>query len=274
MTAAIRNGTPAARHTAAVTRSRTAFAQPRPARTSAANIAIARRVTHAATARKVLSPRCSHIYSPAWWGSRGNLYSRRWYYYNSNPWWYWWGWATWNQVDSWVDNDWDGAWDYEYDDNVVFDDDSVYINDEPVASAEDYIAMGEDLADIGEPGETDKIDWLPLGVFAMSASEEDQDPQMTVQLVLAKDGRVGGTYFHARTESTREIKGSLNRETQRIAFKIGDETDNVIEVGLDSLTRDQAPIWVHFDHGSRTQTWTLIRLPPPPEAEAAKNDAQ
>ncbi len=171
------------------------------------------------------------------------------------------------------DSDWDEGWDYEYDDNVVFDDEVVYINDEPVASAEDYVQIASELASIGDPGEDDEIEWMSLGVFAMSASDTEINPPMMIQLVLSKDGRVGGTYYHLNTETAREVRGSLDKETQRIAFVIGEESNDVIEVGLDNLTQGESPLWVHFENGTQTQTWTLIRLDPPAEAVTEKRAA-
>ena len=85
---------------------------------------------------------------------------------------------------------------------------------------------------------------------------------MTIQLVISKDGRLSGTYYHWSTQSTRLIHGTVDKETQRVAFQIGDETANVIEVGLAGLTEDTTPMWVHFGT-QQTQTWTLIHLDPP-----------
>lgn len=172
-----------------------------------------------------------------------------------------------------MDNDWDEAWEYGYDDNVVIDEETVFINDEPVAAAEDYIEMGVELAAVEEPAENDALEWLSLGVFAMSTSEDEKDPQMMLQLVLSKDGRVGGTYYHFRTQNAQLVQGSLDKETQRIAFTIGD-SKNVVEAGLESLTQDEAPLWVHFEGGNRTQTWFLIRLETPPEAKAELEKAE
>jgi hypothetical protein len=213
------------------------------------------------------------IFTNTWWNARRSLWHQRWHYRHRHAWGYWWAWTTWDAADNWVDNDWDEAWEYDYDDNVVIDEETVFINDEPVAAVDDYIGMGVELADVEEPAETDAFEWLSLGVFAMSTSEDEKDPQMMLQLVLAKDGRVGGTYYHFRTQSARLVQGSLDEETQRIAFTIGD-SDNVVEAGLESLTQDEAPLWVHFEGGNRTQTWYLIRLETPPAAKAEMEKAE
>ena len=82
---------------------------------------------------------------------------------------------------------------------MVFDEDTIYINEKPVASAEDYIAIGEELAGKPLPDDEEKGDWLPLGVFAISTSESDKTPEMLIQLVMSKDGKLGGSYYHWAT---------------------------------------------------------------------------
>lgn len=224
-------------------------------------------------ARTALRPYSSRVFTPNWWDARRNLWNHRWHYCHHRPWWWWWSRPRWGAVVIWVDNDWDDAWAYEYDDNVVFEDDAVYINESPVATAEDYVEGAGELSGVAAPADDAEIEWMPLGVFAMATSAEDKNPNMMIQLVLAKDGRVGGDYYHIKTDSSRAIHGSLDEETQRIAFKIGEKSRNVLEVGLEGLTRDEAPIWVHFENGKRTQTWTLIRLEEPEEAKTERAKA-
>ena len=264
--ASFRSGTPVARRTAARTRSVTALARPLPARSPAFSNRLAYRAAHATAVRTTLRPWCSVAFSRTWWNSRQQLWIRPWHPLHYRPWWYWWGGSNWNNVSVWVENDWDEAWPYEYDENILFEEDAVFINEEPVATAEDYIDGGKTLSAIGEPGDQDEFEWLSLGVFAMATSPDEKEPQMLVQLELAKDGRVGGTYYHIQTQNVSNVQGSLDTETQRVAFKIGETSDIVVEAGLQSLTQGDAPLWVHFEGGTRTQTWTLIRLEAPPEA--------
>ena len=171
---------------------------------------------------------------------------------------------------------------YDYNYNVVFEDEAVYINEDPVATADDYIAMGEEIVGDPIPDEAEEIEWMPLGVFAISTSDSDSEPQMTLQLVISKDGQLSGTYYHWQTQNMFVVHGAVDEETQRVAFKIGDQVDNVIEIGLAGLTENEAPMWVHFGE-EKTQTWTLVRLEAPEsmkedieklEAEEAKEEEQ
>ena len=89
---------------------------------------------------------------------------------------------------------------------------------------------------------------------------------MMLQFVLSKDGHLSGTYYNTTTDNTQRIKGALDNATQRIAFTIGESSDTVLEVGLDNLTKDEAPLWAHFTKKGTTQTWLLVRLKSPDPA--------
>ena len=173
-------------------------------------------------------------------------------------------------MNTWIVYSYADPWYYDYNYNVVFEDEAVYINEDPVASADDYIAMGEEIVGDPIPDDSEEIEWMPLGVFAISTSESDSEPQMTLQLVMSKDGQLSGTYYHWQTQNMFVVHGSVDEETQRVAFKIGDQVDNVIEVGLSGLTEAEAPMWVHFGN-EKTQTWTLVRLEAP---ESMKKDIE
>jgi hypothetical protein len=60
----------------------------------------------------------------------------------------------------------------------------------------------------------------------------------------------------------------LDKATQRLAFTIGESETTILEVGLDNLTKEQAPLWAHFTKTGSSQTWLLVRLESPdPPAE-------
>ena len=63
------------------------------------------------------------------------------------------------------------------------------------------------------------------------------------------------------------IYGALDRNTQKVAFYAGDKKDTVVEVGIQNLTQEQAPILIHFPDG-RAQQYLLVRLPPKEEMPA------
>ena len=87
---------------------------------------------------------------------------------------------------------------------------------------------------------------------------------MTMQLQIAQDGTIGGTYINSVSGSTQTIQGSVDKETQRAAWTIGDKSQTVVETGLYNLTKDEAPALLHFGT-EKTQEWLLVRLEDPDE---------
>ena len=53
-----------------------------------------------------------------------------------------------------------------------------------------------------------------------------------------------------------------------MAFTVGDKTSTVIETGLYNLTKDEAPVLIHFGQ-DRTEQWLLVRLKNPDATPAA-----
>jgi hypothetical protein len=88
---------------------------------------------------------------------------------------------------------------YDYGDNVAYDDGSVYVDDQPVATAEEYYNQAEQIAESGE--ETTNEEWLPLGVFAIIAEENQTQTDKVVQLALNRDGAIRGNYQDMLTTS-------------------------------------------------------------------------
>jgi hypothetical protein len=51
----------------------------------------------------------------------------------------------------------------------------------------------------------------------------------------------------------------VDKKTQRAAWTIGDNKDNVMETGFYNLTKDEAPMLVHFGK-DKTEQWLLVRM--------------
>ena len=103
-------------------------------------------------------------------------------------------------------------------------------------------------------------EWLPLGVWAL-AQEEKGEAYIFFQLSIDKDGVVSGAYQNVLSGEKSPISGQVDKETQRVAWKIG-TNNTVIETGLQSLTQDVASCLVHFGT-DKTQTWLLVRQKQP-----------
>jgi uncharacterized protein (TIGR03000 family) len=74
------------------------------------------------------------------------------------------------------------------------------------------------------------------------------------------------------TDTNYEVHGTVDPKTQRAAWTVGNNKTTVYDAGLDNLTKEQAPILIHFGK-DRTEEWLLVRInhkdnqTPAPDAE-------
>jgi len=213
-------------------------------------------------------------FGPNWWSIHyhncgGWHYGYRFNYY---PWTYWWTVPTFNTFATWFTWSAPSAvwtqpiyYDYGQGGNVIYENNNVYINGQAVATATDFAQSAAALATVAPPEDQQMVaeaEWLPLGTFAVSSSEKDVSPHRVLQLAVTREGIVSGTLFNTQTEKTDTIQGKVDKETQRVAFRIGESEDVVVESGLYNLTQDEAPVLVHFA-GERVENWLLVRLENP-----------
>ncbi len=183
------------------------------------------------------------------------------------PWNYWWGQPTWYGVTGWFGNwGWNDPWyyDYGYGGNVVYYDDGVYVGDTLVGSPIEYAESAAALATIpADAIDRDPTgDWMALGTFAMVANGQEEDPSRSIQLAVDKNGIVSGTYFNRERDEAYAVTGRVDRDTQRVAFRIDNNPDVVYETGIYNLTQDQTPVLVH-DGSEDPFTYLLVRLDQP-----------
>lgn len=221
------------------------------------------------------------VFDDRWWGSYG--WGTGWAgNYPVNPWW-WWRPVAWGGIASFIDGITSDPIYIDYGMNVNYEGDTVYVDNQPIP-AEQYTQPMINLAVNVEqpppplppaqapaPGATNAQpaaapaeEWLPLGVFAL-AQEEKGDPVLFFQISVNRAGEISGGYDSTLTDDQRPIAGQVDKASQRVAWRIGDNTDTIFETSLANLTKDVSPIAVHFGN-SRTQTWLLVRMPEPAEA--------
>ena len=56
--------------------------------------------------------------------------------------------------------------------------------------------------------------------------------------------------------------GARRKDTQRVAWTVGENKTNVFEAGIYNLTQPETPVLVHFGK-ERTEQWLLVRLKQP-----------
>ncbi|MGE0609550.1 MAG: hypothetical protein AB7O62_20840 [Pirellulales bacterium] len=224
-------------------------------------------------------PGWNNCFGSSWWANHNHSLCG-WHYgcgFNRYPYSYWWTAPVWGSLTSWFS--WSAPaqvwsepayYDYGNGGNVYYQDNSVYMDGQEIASAEDYAASAAVLATVPPPAtqeEAEAAEWMPLGTYAVSASEKDADPSRMLQLAVDKQGIVSGTLYNTSTDKAQTVQGQVDKETQRVAFRIGDSQDIVVETGLYNLTQDQAPVLVHFGT-EKTENWLLVRLEQPEEDAA------
>jgi hypothetical protein len=223
-----------------------------------------------------------NCFRPGWWGGHRHHFCG-WHYGFSFPrygWNYWWtvptfvacrNWFTWSAPQTvWTQPVY---YDYGTGGNVVYQDNSVYINGQQIATADEFAQSAMSLATVPPPEtqeEVEELEWMPLGTFAVSSDQEDTEPTRVLQLAVSQEGIISGTLFNSKTDQADSIQGQVDKETQRVAFRIGESEDVVVETGLYNLTLEEAPVLVHFGT-ERVENWLLVRLENPEEDDAADN---
>lgn len=202
---------------------------------------------------------------------RGNfnhygLYGADWYRRYPGAWYA----AGWAAGTAWYGTTWDGLGSYfdyvnyppvyyDYGNNVTYQDNSVYVNGQSVGTTEQYYDQAASLATLGTQANAPSDgDWLPLGVFAFARTDQTNSA-VTIQLAVNRQGVIRGNYTDIATNETKLVRGSVDKKTQRVAFTVGDNTNNIVETGLYNLTKDEAPALIHFGQ-DRTEQWLLVRL--------------
>ena len=180
-------------------------------------------------------------------------------------------WATWAAVTSWFPWGWSNPQQYNYGGNVYYDNSTVYNDGQPVATADEYAQQAMAIAEsVPEPSAS--VEWMSLGVFALTQDGEPSGPAPTqfLQLAISKDGAVAGTFNNSTTDKSQEVEGAVDKESQRVAWVAKGKQWPVMETGISGLTEDQTPVLVHFENGE-TQQWLMVRLEEPEAQSGSTN---
>ncbi len=215
-------------------------------------------------------------FNARWWNNHYH-YIGGWHYgycFNRYPYSYWWTVPTFGALTNWFT--WSTPavywsepiyYDYGPGGNVYYENNNVYIDGQNVGTAADFAASAATLATVPPPEDeaaAEEADWMPLGTFAISTDEDETEPTRIIQLAVNPEGIVSGTVFNTATDDAKTVSGQVDKETQRVAFRIGESDDVVIETGLYNLTLDEAPVMVHFGP-EKVEYWLLVRLEAPEE---------
>ena len=71
-----------------------------------------------------------------------------------------------------------------------------------------------------------------------------------------------------KSDKTYTVQGRVDKDTQRVAFTIGNDPNTVMETGMFNLTQNETPVLVHFGP-TQTANYLFVRLPEPSQEQAA-----
>lgn len=155
--------------------------------------------------------------------------------------------------------------------NVSYNGGNVYINGDTAGTEQDYYNQALALANSGaqyattaeqDPNATVSADqWQALGVFSL-VQQGQTESNMLLQLAINKQGIIRGNYFNQLTQESSQVYGSLNKETRRISFTIGQNNNTVFDTSLADVSKDDAPVLVHYS-ATNTQPMMLVRVQQP-----------
>ena len=211
-----------------------------------------------------------------WWN---NYYGASWPVYS--PWrfsrwqnrpYYWWSYTPATALTDWLVFGWNRPryWAYGPGANIYDQDGYVYYDNRRTIAVNDYYQdiynLAHSVPNISQE-EAEKMDWKPLGVFALVRQNESQSQsQRVLQLAVNKDGVLTGTYYNRESNQAHPVSGMVDERTQRAAwaFADGEQKDVVFETAFYNLTRDNSTMMVHFGpQTGDTEVWHLVRLEQP-----------
>lgn len=208
-------------------------------------------------AKENFSQRSGEIYNDVsnYLAGQPEPFTAAWYANHPNAWQYThphadaWAVASFAAVTGWVAGVSTTPVSYNYNESVV------YVDGEPAPTTP------EEAQQLSQPNTKPQSNeaWMPLGVYALVQDDKSQ-PQMLMQLSVSKSGNIAGSYYNIISDNSQSIAGSIDKQTQKVAWAVGDSKKVVFETDLNSLTQPETPVVLRYEDGA-TQQMTLVRLP-------------
>lgn len=154
---------------------------------------------------------------------------------------------------------------YDYGNNITYQDGGVYYGSQPVATAGEYYDQAWNLAqsapEIPSKEQPKQADWKPFGVFSL-VQQGQSDSTTLFQIAVNKDGVLRGNYYNTLTDETKPINGAIDKKTMRACWTVSGVKKVVYDTGVANLMDAQSPILVHFGK-DKTEQFILVRLQQP-----------
>lgn len=114
-----------------------------------------------------------------------------------------------------------------------------------------------------------EMEWLPLGVFAVTLDGSAQ-ADVLVQLAVTPEGVLSGTAFDQKSGNAFPIEGMVDQQTQRAVWSYtGQDNQRVVmESSIYNLTQPEATGMVHYGPND-FRVVELVRLEAPESSDSA-----
>ena len=211
-----------------------------------------------------------------WWSGR-QWHGHRWHHWDRwsrNRPWYWWTWVAAPRLFGWFDHGWQTPyyWDYGHGEYIYYDDGAIYVNGRWYQPAPVFYERTVELVDRAPeltPEQAAEMEWLPLGVFAVTR-EGQAEADVLVQLAVTQEGVLGGTAFDQQSSAAYPVQGIVEKETQRAVWSFTDDRNQrvVMETSIFNLTQPEATGLVH-NGPNDIEVVELVRLESPEGAAVA-----
>ena len=178
--------------------------------------------------------------------------------------------ASWTDVGSWLGWGSVPTYAYDYGTDITYQNGEVYFSGQPAGTATQYYYEVAGIASSGARGNTGQdANWLPLGVFGLMPQGQ-KTPRMVFQIAMNKGGIIRGNFYDQITKTNMLVTGAVDKKTQRVAWKAGNNSFLVVETGLYNLTQNESTALVH-EGPVKTQVEILVRLQRPSVNQPAQS---
>jgi hypothetical protein len=181
---------------------------------------------------------------------------------------YWWGWTTAPLLTSWCDFGWSTPyyWDYGPGEYIYCNNGIVYVNGtwfEPAPVFYAQTLKTIDAAPVITEELAPQVEWLPLGVFAVTPDGLNE-PNIMAQLAVTKDGVIGGTVFDQKLNKSFPVQGTIDKNTQRAMWSYTNDQNVrvVMETSVNNLTQNESTGLVHYGPNDQ-RVVEIVRLEDP-----------
>jgi hypothetical protein len=207
-----------------------------------------------------------------WW-NRNGWHGRHWdhwdrFAFSHHRPWYWWDTCSAPRLTAFVTLGWPQPlfWDYGPGEYIFVNDGVVYVNGvwfEPAPVFYQDALIVAQRAPVWTPAQAAIVEWLPLGVFAVTR-DGVADNNLLVQLAVTKEGVIGGNVFNQATGASFAVTGSVDKDSQRAVWTYQDEANAqmVMESSIYNLTQGECTALVHYGP-QNLQVIELVRLEQP-----------